>query len=549
MPHDFQRSAIASARRSRRSEREIREFLGFHRPRARSDDDDDDDARASARASSSAKRFKANEDAIDAFHRLTLRYDDSHSMTNARSMTRARERTGNRTGARALDATAAGARDATRVATGANTLARAIERVDDDGNVALVVRNARDDASFVLHRALADASGRANANASKLTSLTLRGGKGLTKFGLDALVRALGEARHLKTLDIASCGLGEDAGEALARVLDDDGRALERLDARGNALGTRGAVALSKGLAATKTLKILNLAQNVIGLEGMEALAMALTRGESMESSTPSTSTVEELDVQHNGFGDDGCSALVRRGLGNLERLSLGFNGIGAIGARALADALKKRHRDDASEGGDMDLGDDANNIAKRMRALDLKCNIVGAEGAHALSDALDNVESLDLSNNGVRDGAKWIAKSLKNNSSMKELNLQANDMGDDDAWWLADALGANTSLKTLNLGSNAFGDAGASDLAADLRGNRSLQTLDLTRNGIGRVGASELMDALDENATLTRLGLSSNKIPAETAAEIKRRVGVRAECDWQLPTDDVSRNAAMRFN
>ena len=420
---------------------------------------------------------------------------------------------------------------------------------ENASDLELVVRNPRDNTAWLLNQALRGSVGM--SNASRLTSLTLRGGKGLSPAGFGTLIRALGDAKYLKKLDLSSCGLGEDAGPLLSNVLDEYGCPLERLDLRGNFLGSNGATALSKGLATTKTLKVLNLAQNVIGAKGMEALAEALARDtdEGMDAAT--TSSVEDLDLQHNGCGDDGCSALARHGLGNLQRLLLGFNGIGASGARAIADALKKRHREEGEDAnGDMDTGDDSQYIAKRMRSLDLKCNVVGSEGAQALSDALDDVESLDLSNNGVREGAKWIAKSLKNNSSMKELNLQANDMGDDDAWWIADALGENKTLETLNLGSNAFGCGGASDIAADLRDNTSLKTLDLTRNAIGRQGASELMDALDENSTLTRLGLSSNKIPTDTTDEMKRRVGVRAECDWQRTADDDSpAYAVMRFD
>ena len=543
---------LRRVRRNRDAVDETLDFLGVKRRARREgvDEDDDDDERVGGGAfgtrdyDAHGKRRRHGDVVLDAMSKLSLTFAHGARDGGSRAVNMGRDGRRASTSATKRETLDLGASDMKALDA---TMRLSEDMVTRDApDLELVVRNPRDNTSWMLREALKGSCGM--SNASRLTSLTLRGGKGLSPAGFETLIRALGDARYLKKLDLSSCGLGEDAGQLLSNVLDESGCPLERLDLKGNSLGSNGAVALSKGLSTTKTLKVLNLAQNVIGAKGMEAVAEALARGMAMDDAT---SSIEDLDLQHNGCGDDGCSALAQHGLGNLQRLMLGFNGISASGARALADALKKRQRDEELDvGGDMDTGEGVRHIAKRMRSLDLKCNVMGSEGAQALSGALDNVESLDLSNNGVREGAKWIAKSLKNNSSIKELNLQANDMGDDDAWWIADAIGANKTLQMLNLGSNAFGDGGASDIAADLRENTSLKTLDLTRNGIGRQGASELMDALDENSTLTRLGLSSNKIPADTTDEMKRRVGVRAECDWQRKSDDAGVNAAsMRFD
>ena len=107
--------------------------------------------------------------------------------------------------------------------------------------------------------------------------------------------------------------------------------------------------------------------------------------------------------------------------------------------------------------------------------------------------------------------------------------------MTDDDAWWLADALGENKSLVTrisVRTRSAIRRPSHRLRWKAALAIGAVLETLDLTRNAIGRDGV-ELMNALDENSTLSRLGLESNLIPAETTMELKRRVGLRAQCDW----------------
>ena len=544
---------LRRVRAERHAVDETLDFLGMAgRKRGAKDASMDVDSALNAAVLATAKRSRASNEVMDAMRKLSLAFDigQRHGSDVGASPRRRRGAGG------APTTRASGSRRVTldlglqdmQALDGANAMAEELmEDAERGRSLELEVRRPRDGTAWLLERALRGTLGSASSS-ERLVSLTLRGGKGLSAEGFGTLIRALGDARALRKLDLSSCGLGSRAGEELAAVLDENGCPLERLDLRGNLLGAEGAIALSSALATSKSLKALNMAQNLIGADGMRALASALAGEDG------SGSSIEELDVQHNGFGDDGCAAIAQHGLGNLERLFLGFNGIGAAGAKEIADALRKRHRETQSEDESMECENDpfGERATKYMRKLDLKCNAVGSEGAHALADTLDAVEDLDLSNNSIRDGSKWLAKSLKSRASqLKELNLQANEMNDDDAWYLADAIGANTTLKSLNLGSNALGDPGASDLAADLRENSALETLDLTRNAIGKEGATELMNAMDENKTLTRLGLESNLIPAETTTEIKRRVGLRAQCDWQRAgfSSDKLDNAPMKFS
>ena len=528
---DEDAGALARVRRARHEVDETLDFLGLGSKRSTraSAMEADDDA-----GGRREKRARGASEVMDAMGRLSLAFEVGGSggrRTPTKPTTRAS--TTRRT---TLDLGG----DAVRALDGANEMAESfVEDAARGRSLELEVRRQRDETAWLLGRALRGVAG-GTSSAARLTSLTLRGGKGLNGEGFTRLVSALTEARALRKVDLSSCGLGTAAGSALAAVLDENGCPLERLNLRGNALGAEGAIAMSDALKHSKTLTTLNFAHNLIGADGMRALVAALS----------GDTSVRELDVQHNGCGDEGCAALETHGLGNLEHLLLGFNGIGADGARSISEALRKRRREDGRD--DMERDDDGGaRVSKSMRRLDMKCNVLGAEGAQAIADVLKNVEELDLSNNSVREGAKWLAQALKRDAgNLRELNLQANEMTDDDAWWLADALGENKSLKTLNLGSNTFGDPGAIDIAADLRDNTSLETLDLTRNAIGRDGATELMNALDENSTLSRLGLESNLIPAETTMELKRRVGLRAQCDWQRAgfSDATASNAPMKF-
>ena len=520
---DEDADALATTSAARARAAETLDFLGVRATR------EHDDVGAFEELYGAVKRARGAGEAAEALGGLTLAFDGGwgdggRGLGGRRRGGRPPPRAKERRRAATLDL---GVEDEMRALDEANAVAETLAS-DRGAELALEVRRPRDGAAWLLGLALRGGFGGAS-NLERLTSLTLRGGKGLSVDGFTTLIGALkGDARSLRNLDVSSCGLGVDAAKALVEVLDENGCPLERLDLKANSLGADGALALSCALSREKSsLKALNVAQNLIGAEGVRALVAAIA----------GASNLRDLDLQHNGCGDHGAHAFAQHGLGSLENLSLGFNGIGADGARAIAEALRKRHRSDDD---DMDVhggGDDdaVGRASKMLKRLDLKCNTVGSDGAHALAESLNDVEDLDLSNNSLRDGTKWIAKSLKSKAlNLKQLSLQANEMTDDDAWWIADALGENNSLKTLNLGSNALGDSGASDLASDLRENTSLETLDLTRNTIGKDGANELMDAMDENKTLTRLAIESNLIPAETTLEMKRRVGLRAQCDWQ---------------
>ena len=57
--------------------------------------------------------------------------------------------------------------------------------------------------------------------------------------------------------------------------------------------------------------------------------------------------------------------------------------------------------------------------------------------------------------------GAKWIAKGLKQNSTLESLNIKGNIIKDDGCVLLAQALTGNQKLKELDISRNEFGPNG----------------------------------------------------------------------------------------
>ena len=58
-----------------------------------------------------------------------------------------------------------------------------------------------------------------------------------------------------------------------------------------------------------------------------------------------------------------------------------------------------------------------------------------------------------------MTNGATAIAKALETNTTLSELNLDYNNIGDEGATAIAKALETNTTLSELNLGGNNIGD------------------------------------------------------------------------------------------
>lgn len=110
---------------------------------------------------------------------------------------------------------------------------------------------------------------------------------------------------------------------------------LEHLDLTSNGIEQKGAEALAAVLADSK-LSVLGLGRNRLGAGGAAALAAVLPR-----------SRLAELDVSINVLGDKGTEAFadaMQSALNRLRRLVLRKNGIGVVGAGAIARALQDPH-------------------------------------------------------------------------------------------------------------------------------------------------------------------------------------------------------------
>ena len=171
--------------------------------------------------------------------------------------------------------------------------------------------------------------------------------------------------------------------------------------------------------------------------------------------------------------------------------------------------------------------------VNSSLTNLDLSYNSIGDSGAASLSQALavnSSLTNLSLNLNSIGDfGAASLSQALAVNSSLTNLDLSANSIGDSGAASLSQALGVNSSLTNLDLSANSIGVFGTASLSQAPSVNSSLTNLDLSAKSIGDSGAASLSQALAVNSSLPNLDLSANSIGDSVVASLSQALAVNS--------------------
>ena len=165
------------------------------------------------------------------------------------------------------------------------------------------------------------------------------------------------------------------------------------------------------------------------------------------------------------------------------------------------------------------------------LTQLVLSSNNIGDAGAASLAEAMKvntTLTQLDLQHNNIgAAGAASLAEAMKVNTTLTQLVLWKNNIGDAGAASLAEAMKVNTTLTQLDLWENNIGDAGAASLAEAMKVNTTLTQLRLWEKNIGDAGAASLAEAMKVNTTLTQLVLWENNIGDAGAASLAEAMKV----------------------
>ena len=176
------------------------------------------------------------------------------------------------------------------------------------------------------------------------------------------------------------------------------------------------------------------------------------------------------------------------------------------------------------------------------LKILQLACCAITAVGAEKLSDALlvnCSLEELNVGNNCLSDtGVIGMAKILVQNHTLKELHLPQCKFTEKGSKILfSDCLRENYSLLVLDVSGNQILDTctGAEYVAVALKQNQTLKRLNLNRCGLSDDGIPSLAAALEVNTTLEVLWLGWNHFTNAGLKDIGQSLKKNTGLKWLL--------------
>lgn len=166
----------------------------------------------------------------------------------------------------------------------------------------------------------------------------------------------------------------------------------------------------------------------------------------------------------------------------------------------------------------DMDIVMEKTIAKKQCMILDLKNNEVTESGVLILANALRNnqyLEELIISHNNICDSGVRYLTSKMNSSILKRIDLARNDISDEGAIDLAEMLATNTSLLELSLNGNRIGNYGMNSLANALaHSNTHLELLNMSANkDVSDDSIDSIVNMMKHNQSLKRLELCHNDL------------------------------------
>ncbi|MEU6077897.1 gala protein [Micromonospora sp. NPDC047074] len=228
------------------------------------------------------------------------------------------------------------------------------------------------------------------------------------------------------------------------------------------------------------------------------------------------------LDLCKQGVGPVQTARIVAAAVDSplVRHLLLGTNGLGADGARAVAEALRPGHH---------------------LETLYLGCNRIDPAGVDALAARLagdQTVRALWLKRNPVGDeGVRRLAAALAVNTTIRTLDLVNVGMSVRGLAALAEALAdRERPVQRLFLGGNGFGPDAVPVLGALVHA-AGVRELYLAANHLGDVGVATLAELLD--GVEVTLGLGGNGITPVGVAALAGHLGAWRALDLARPPSE----------
>lgn len=344
-----------------------------------------------------------------------------------------------------------------------------------------------------------------NAN---LAALKL-GYNNLGDHGVATLAAGISVHKSLVLLDLGFNNFGDYGATALAKAMRDaaqkySGGTLETLYLAGNLIGEDGALALADFIRHGSSLRKLYVTGNRIGADGVKAITEAIVEDELSRSDNGGHDMPPHADEVVSAVNPayDVIAALA-------SPLSINPPILPASSSRLLS------HNNSTS-------------TFKGMQELFFGGTGMCTLGCQAVSRLLEKSSCLrviSLPNCDIGDEeVALLAASVKANKvrlPVESIQLSFNNMTHKGLEALTNALWGSTTLKELKLDNNAIGDRGAHQVAAILPAMSALETLDVGFNSIKSTGLNVLMKAAAEAHQLLSLSVSGNDIDVPAAKAV----------------------------
>nr|VDZ49639.1 paraflagellar_rod_component_putative/GeneDB:LmjF.36.4230 [Leishmania donovani] len=356
--------------------------------------------------------------------------------------------------------------------------------------------------------------------------------------GLELLAEALQKNTSLKVIELANCRITATGIQKLFAVLQKGICLVQEVNIANNNLDEGSVQYITAALRANPRLKTLNINVNPAispaSMQEIAGLTMVNRAPPQIRSVLPlienNSKDVVVLDFSGKGVTlDDDSVWLLAQALrlnSTVRQLNLSHNSFGDTGASYLADYL-------------------ADN--RTMLELNLSSCTIGNRGAQNLCKALATnqaLQSLDLSNNMMdADSLSALPLVLRENTALREFKLERTRVASEFVEQVKMACSLNrecaavkriyyrlhdgdASLTKIELSSpdeeRVIDDQTVSTICTVLRNNTSVEVIDLSGNAIGKNGCSALAATLSEcTSKVRKIILSKNPIDDDAAAEL----------------------------
>ena len=298
-------------------------------------------------------------------------------------------------------------------------------------------------------------------------------------------------------LDFLLCNMGDTGCNILRSALCNTTQlAVNELNLADNHLSTSSSKFIAE-ITLNKRIKALYIQGN------------HLQDGEYLQSLTQSN-TLELLDISENEIQTEGAVRIFRTlksNYGYLKKLILANNGITKSAADEIRVALTTN---------------------KTLEVLDLSHNKLQSTGIveimYSLNKDNKTLKDLNVESNDITDSATGkIAATLANNMSLEQLNLSGNSLKTKGAIRILGALEINKTLKMLSMRDCdiTYTEQAGDYIKNALACNSGLEKLLLCKNRLQTSGAIRIMQSLQKNSTLKVINLWNNNITDQVANEV----------------------------